>query len=98
MLVSGSRVGSDDIHPLLTGGMTMLRNILKIRKTLAILMLAGAGFHSPIAAEGSDVSDCYERVLEICADALEDANWIESVGVGILCVGMLAGCLAEVIS
>lgn len=76
----------------------MLRNSLKIRKTLAILMLASAGFHSPMAAERSEVADCYDRVLAMCGEALEDANWIESVGVGVLCVGMLAGCVAEVVS
>jgi hypothetical protein len=76
---------------------TMLRDSLKVRKSLAILMLAGAGFHSPIAGGQSEVTDCYERVLAMCADALEDANWLEKVGLGILCTGMLTGCVAEVV-
>jgi hypothetical protein len=76
----------------------MLRNNAKTRKILAILMLAGAGFHSPIAADRGDVADCYDRVLTMCGEALEDANWIESVGIGVLCTAMLAGCVAEVIS
>jgi hypothetical protein len=75
----------------------MLRESLKIRKTLAILLLAAASFHAPVAGGQSEVADCYERVLGMCAEALEEANWIEAVGVGILCTGMLTGCMAEVL-
>jgi hypothetical protein len=76
--------------------LTMLMNSMKIRKALAIVMLAGAGFHSPIAAEESAVADCYERVMIMCVDALDEARWWEKPAVGLLCTAMLGGCMAEV--
>lgn len=41
------------------------------------------------------VADCYERVTLLCADAMEDANWLERFAVGVICTGMLAGCAGE---
>jgi len=75
----------------------MLANSLKVRRTLAVLMLAGAGLNSHLAAGQSEVADCYDRVLAMCGEALEDANWLEKVGIGVLCTGMLTGCVAEVL-
>lgn len=45
---------------------------------------------APLAAE--TVSQCQERVIANCADAMEDANVFERVALGVFCSGLLAGC------
>jgi hypothetical protein len=44
----------------------------------------------PVAAE--TVADCYNKVLDRCADALDGARWYEKPAIGILCTAMLVGC------
>lgn len=45
----------------------------------------------PLSAAGP-VEDCYDRVIDRCAAAMEEAAWYEDVAIGIMCSGMLAGC------
>jgi hypothetical protein len=51
-----------------------------------------------LSAESSSVADCYERVLAMCNEALENAKWWEKPAIGVLCTGMLAGCTAEALT
>jgi hypothetical protein len=68
----------------------------KMRKGVVILLLAVAGFHSPVGADG--VGECANDVLDLCAETLEDCNWIEKVAVGAACAAMLAGCSLEMVN
>jgi hypothetical protein len=61
-----------------------------IRVPLAALALT-ASLSAPLLAEET-VSQCQDRVISDCAAALEDANWIEAVAIGVVCTGRLAGC------
>lgn len=47
-------------------------------------------FAAPLAAE--TISECQERVIAHCAQAMEDANWAERIALGVFCTGRLAGC------
>jgi hypothetical protein len=47
----------------------------------------------PLAA--ATVQDCYDYVITKCADAMEDANFVEKVAIGIVCSSMLAGCTVK---
>lgn len=60
-----------------------------IRVPLAALALT-ASLSTPLFAE--TVSQCQDRVIASCAEAMEDTNWAERVAVGILCAGRLVGC------
>lgn len=51
---------------------------------------------APLAAE--TVSECQERVIANCAEAMEDANLIERVALGAFCTGLLAGCSIRSVS
>ena len=51
-----------------------------------------------LSAQSSSVADCYERVLAMCNEALENAKWWEKPAIGLLCTGMLAGCAAEALA
>ena len=68
----------------------MLNKSSKIRKTLAALMLVTGCFTSPLFAR--DTVDCYDRVIAMCDDALDDARFWEKPAIGLFCTGMLAGC------
>jgi len=67
----------------------------KTRKAIAIFTLAMGAATSPVVGYG--VSECYDRVLQECNDALEQSNYLEKVAVGLMCTGMLAGCGFEAI-
>jgi hypothetical protein len=68
----------------------MKQKSLKIRRGLAAMTLALACFTSPVFA--GEITDCYWEVMDSCDDALRNSNWFESIGVGMICAGMLAGC------
>ena len=51
-----------------------------------------------VPASADPVSDCYNAVLDRCAEALEDARWYEKVAIGILCTGLLAGCTGKAVT
>ncbi len=59
------------------------------RSALAALTLLAANA-APLLAE--TVAECEARVIEECADALEESNWLEKVAVGIVCTARLAAC------
>lgn len=61
-----------------------------IRVPLAALALT-ASLSAPLLADET-VSECQDRVITDCAAALEDANWVEKVAIGVVCTGRLAGC------
>lgn len=67
----------------------------KSRKAIAIVTLALGAFATP--AVGDSVADCYETIIHQCADAMEDANYLERFSLGLMCTGMLAGCGFEAI-
>ena len=71
----------------------MKQKSLKIRRGLAAMTLVLAGFASPVFAE--EESDCYWEVIESCDDALEESNWFQKIGVGVICAGLLTGCGLE---
>lgn len=62
----------------------------RTRKAIAVFTLAMGAFASP--ALGKGISDCYDSVLNMCGDAMEDANYLERFALGLVCTGMLAGC------
>ena len=66
----------------------MLRPTRFLYSLLLVGAIASAG--KPLAAE--TVADCYEKVLDKCAYAMDGARWYEKVAIGILCSAMLAGC------
>lgn len=49
---------------------------------------------APLAAE--TVSECQNRVIQECAAALDDSNWVEKIAVGVFCTARIAGCSAIV--
>lgn len=71
----------------------MYLNTTKARKIFAVLTLAMGAFASPVA--GDSVSDCYDKVLATCNDAMDDANFLERFSLGLVCTGMLVGCGLE---
>ncbi len=60
-----------------------------IRVPLAALALT-ASFSAPLLAD--EVSDCQNRVIFECAEAMKGENWAVRVALGIVCTGRLAGC------
>lgn len=60
---------------------------------VAITALATAA--RPLAAQ--TVAECYEKVLTLCAEAMDGAKWYEKVAVGVVCTAMLAGCNTTVV-
>lgn len=67
---------------------------MTIRRILQTTLLT-ASLLAPTRLYAESVADCYERVTELCADAMDGARWYERFAVGVLCTGMLAGCAAE---
>jgi len=67
----------------------------KTRKAIAIFTLAMGAFTAPVV--GDSISECYDKVLRHCNDALEESNYLEKMAVGLICTGMLAGCGFEAI-
>jgi len=65
----------------------------RTRKAIAVFTLAVGGFTSPLFA--GPVEECYDEVLTLCDDALEDSAWWQKPAVGLFCTGMLAGCAFE---
>lgn len=61
---------------------------------VALTAIVMAGATAPLAAE--TVADCYEKVLNMCADALDAARWYEKPIIGAMCSAMLAGCVTKV--
>ncbi len=74
----------------------MLTKSSKTRNAVAILMLAVAGFQSPVAADG--MVECATKVLDFCAETLEDCNWLERIAVGAACTAALVGCSLEAVN
>ena len=70
----------------------MIRS-LKLRRTLAMLILCIGGFTYPVLADS--VSECYDQVLSACDDALEQSRWWQKPAVGAFCAGMMVGCGLE---
>lgn len=70
---------------------------MKVKRALMslVLMLTLAGSAQPLAAQ--TVAECYEKVLTICAEAMDGAKWYEKFAVGLMCAGMLAGCNTQVV-
>jgi hypothetical protein len=67
----------------------------KTRKAIAIFTFALGAYTSPAFA--GPVEDCYDEVLTLCNDALEDSAWWQKPAVGLFCTGMMAGCAFEAI-
>ncbi len=67
----------------------------RTRKAIAVFTLAMGAFATPVV--GDSVSECYDKVIQKCADAMEDANYLERFSLGLVCTGMLAGCGFEAI-
>ena len=67
----------------------------KTRKALVIFTLLVGAFTTPVFA--GPVEDCYDDVLMLCDDALEDSAWWQKPAVGLFCTGMLTGCAFEAI-
>ncbi|HSL69615.1 MAG TPA: hypothetical protein VK864_05195 [Longimicrobiales bacterium] len=57
---------------------------------LAAVLAAGTAPASLAAAE--TISECYDRVLTDCTEALDGARWWEKPAIGAICTLMLAGC------
>ena len=68
-----------------TGMRSFARSIV-----LAVVLAAGSAPASMAAAE--TISQCYDRVLTDCTEALESARWWEKPAIGALCTLMLVGC------
>ena len=62
---------------------------------LVSALTIATGSLSGLAAE--TVGECQERVIESCAEAMEDARFYERVAVGLLCTGLLVGCSANIL-
>lgn len=67
----------------------------KFRPAVSMLMLslAFAGGASPAAASPED---CWDKVINWCADAMEDANFIERFAIGEVCSVMIVGCAGSI--
>lgn len=65
------------------------------KRCLRTAAIAGSLMLPTGVSAAESVADCYERVTLLCADAMEDANWLERFAVGVICTGMLAGCAGE---
>lgn len=67
----------------------------KIRPAVSTLLLSLAfvGGASPAAASPDE---CWEKVINWCADAMEDANWIERFAIGEVCSVMIVGCAGAI--
>lgn len=66
-----------------------------MRRIFAVSLTAVAMTANPIAAE--TVADCYAKVLDMCADALEGARFYEKPIIGAMCSAMLLGCSTTVV-
>jgi hypothetical protein len=64
-----------------------------IMTAVAVTALATAA--RPLAAQ--TVAECYEKVLTLCAAAMEDARWYEKAALGVVCTAMLVGCNTTVV-
>jgi hypothetical protein len=64
-------------------------NPLRSIYLVAAVAVIGATAQPVVAA---DVADCYNKVLDRCADALDGARWYEKPAIGVLCAAMLVGC------
>lgn len=73
----------------------MYLGISKARKALVFFTLAVGGITTPLLA--GPVEACYDEVLALCNDALEDSAWWQKPAVGLFCTGMLTGCAFEAI-
>ena len=48
-------------------------------------------FAAPLLAEET-VLECQQRVIDECAEVLEDASWWEKPAIGVVCTARLLGC------
>lgn len=69
----------------------MFRTQNHLRAGFLALLLAVA----PVPAQANDTPDCYRNVIKDCAGALEGGSWYERFAAGVICHGMLAGCVIE---
>lgn len=69
---------------------------MKVTRVIYVAVTAGmlAGSAAPLAA--ATVADCYEKVLTMCADAMDGAKWYEKVALSVTCSAMLIGCNATI--
>jgi hypothetical protein len=67
----------------------------QVRNIVAVPLLAVAMTANPIAAE--TVADCYEKVLNMCAEALEGARFYEKPIIGAMCTAMMLGCSTTIV-
>ena len=66
----------------------MLNPLRSIYLVAAVAVIGATA--QPVAAE--TVAECYVRVLDTCADAMDGARWYERFSLGLLCSAMLVGC------
>lgn len=45
---------------------------------------------APLAAE--TIAECQERIIADCAEAMEDANWLEKWALGVFCTARMLAC------
>jgi hypothetical protein len=64
-----------------------------VMTAVAVTALATAA--RPLAAQ--TVAECYEKVLTLCAEAMDGANAFEKFALGVVCTAMLAGCNTTVV-
>lgn len=67
----------------------------QIRGTVAVSLIAVGMTANPIAAE--TVADCYEKVLGMCAEALDGARFYEKPIIGAMCTAMMLGCSTTIV-
>jgi len=67
----------------------MTRNIRATLLTLALSTTMAA------PASAGPLEDCYDAVLDRCAEAMKDANPLEKFALGVICTGMLVGCASK---
>lgn len=69
----------------------MFRTQNLLRAGFLALLLAVA----PVPAQANETSDCCRDVVSDCAGAMEGGRWYERFAVGVICTGMIAGCVVS---
>ncbi len=72
----------------------MWKSTSMFRQAVILATVGTAGLQSPVFAEG-ETERCVRSAIADCAEAMEDANWLERIALGVLCSSLISACLID---
>lgn len=69
--------------------------MMRFRQGLSMTMLALA-FTAGAQPAAAGQAECWDKVINWCADAMEDAKWYERFALGVTCSAMIVGCAGDI--